>query len=1114
MTTSKDSYAIHPPTIILAAEVQRPYNFTNENEHVTEFDNDGNDNRCSKTVTTISTGESSGIGTRESYKLSSGPSTSNFDESQDNSSFGEETNALSWARQAIQDAIDKHTIEATTSPEESASALIRSRQQLRQQIQQQACNSLPLTNSHPSDESAQLVKPRCTMVNMPSPTLVEQQQSTKKSMILSHRIDRHGSDFNNVPLFKTVESNEKNPSNVIAAIDDCSNNTSSKTTPNTSRSSSPSASLSDVKIEIDEERTYTTPTIERDDIPTTPSKNANIADNITNIDSTCQNNADDLALKPATHQHRLDDANDTRFTNETYYKHPIIDLALSTSKSQSRELHEVNETSMNSIGNTCHTARGKLNDLDDSTFATSQSNDLNIDPNTKNYVTSSVRDYIDSMHSNKIKTIINIDSSVEGRHNAVRLKSLEVNTKPHDFHDNGLIEYLSAKASTKNVNKSFGIDPPSTTEDEVAKVDPPITLTESEVTRSAVKEPEMNPLKAFTSSVEHHNVTASDPDVSMPPILYDELGERSRTTARTKGLDNSVENTNLFCETIPVASLYLPQSEKVVDTPKRKTTVVTIPKVTTAGNKDEILTKDTFEPDGRYPSSAARDFVSSIHRLHYLLTGNDDVTDFGIQQIGKLVQFSSLFLDPRLNITSYGTSQIMTRANELNVSLHITDRYLDAIRSMGEESQTTFNDMEDVYNLTQFVLELNVHIEKLTGRNLREEIGETIKTDISLPIVSSIPEDAFEVEVNDGYTNVDFRPCDDEEPWWEVVARLNGTTCPDSNSCLHRDGVNCDNEEATILSNIDNSKLRANLLEHSDVEPQNLVERDIAKFWIEREKIGRHPEVLNLPNACNLIVKKAHSYSGQGIAVNCRKSKRISKTRSSSSTSSNISQHSLRSMRRKWSTQQFIGKTTEEVPTLNAVSATSAFFDKDNKLRIFNSFSNVWKLSYAERTQHHEGYFDVDKYSLYAASAVQTYRHPLDCVAWESRSVKQRFMYEHSISFTRNWFGCLTEVNLNPVISEPICRPKSMEMPMEADEWTEEWFLNRNRLCHDRDDDNHEYDDDNLLWGDERPECGRIRNVRLRIGEKITRVTPDLTSHVRRSRWRKKHFPPGTFPYV
>lgn len=82
---------------------------------------------------------------------------------------------------------------------------------------------------------------------------------------------------------------------------------------------------------------------------------------------------------------------------------------------------------------------------------------------------------------------------------------------------------------------------------------------------------------------------------------------------------------------------------------------------------------------------------------------------------------------------------------------------------------------------------------------------------------------------------------------------------------------------------------------------------------------------------------------------------------------------------------------------------------------------------------------------------------------------------------------------------------------MEADEWTEEWFLNRHRLCHDR--EYHQYDDDDSFWDGERPECGTIRNVRLRIGEKITRVTPDLTSHVRRSRWRKKHFPPGTFPY-
>lgn len=45
------------------------------------------------------------------------------------------------------------------------------------------------------------------------------------------------------------------------------------------------------------------------------------------------------------------------------------------------------------------------------------------------------------------------------------------------------------------------------------------------------------------------------------------------------------------------------------------------------------------------------------------------------------------------------------------------------------------------------------------------------------------------------------------------------------------------------------------------------------------------------------------------------------------------------------------------------------------------------------------------------------------------------------------------------------------------------------------------------------PECGQIVNIRLKIGEHITRVHPEYTSSLRRSRWRKKYFPKGSFPY-
>jgi len=50
-------------------------------------------------------------------------------------------------------------------------------------------------------------------------------------------------------------------------------------------------------------------------------------------------------------------------------------------------------------------------------------------------------------------------------------------------------------------------------------------------------------------------------------------------------------------------------------------------------------------------------------------------------------------------------------------------------------------------------------------------------------------------------------------------------------------------------------------------------------------------------------------------------------------------------------------------------------------------------------------------------------------------------------------------------------------------------------------------------WEDDPPECGTIQNVKLRIGERLSLVHHEHLSSLRRSMWRKKYFPRGTFPY-
>jgi hypothetical protein len=212
---------------------------------------------------------------------------------------------------------------------------------------------------------------------------------------------------------------------------------------------------------------------------------------------------------------------------------------------------------------------------------------------------------------------------------------------------------------------------------------------------------------------------------------------------------------------------------------------------------------------------------------------------------------------------------------------------------------------------------------------------------------------------------------------------------------------------------------------------------------------------------------------------------------------------------------------------IDAVHATAKFFHRGSFLKRskIDTLTSVWKEIYADRTMAHPGYLDVHINSLYASTSCRSERDPRDSLPWESRPVKQRFLHEQSVSFCKNWFGILVPLQKNHIVPQPICRPDSFPMPV-AGEWTQEWYTKKilapihSNLSGSIDPAAFELGDylpdeeslnDSLF--DKAPQCGRIRNMKLKVGEKITLVTPDLTSSLRRSRWRKKHFPRGTFPF-
>ena len=232
---------------------------------------------------------------------------------------------------------------------------------------------------------------------------------------------------------------------------------------------------------------------------------------------------------------------------------------------------------------------------------------------------------------------------------------------------------------------------------------------------------------------------------------------------------------------------------------------------------------------------------------------------------------------------------------------------------------------------------------------------------------------------------------------------------------------------------------------------------------------------------------------------------------------------------------------SDSVTTAEGTS-TNCMFNK----KLFPFARKNCKLSYNSRTKAHEGYLDVDMNSL-QESATLGEVWPQDETPWELRYVRQRFLHEQSLSFSRNWFGNLVRASGNDRIKVPVCKPKSMEMPMrtipDPGNWTPEWYTTwGGRKCprpstsegsfdsnQSGSDTNGEsqvsggagsyssssssFDEDDDIEWEAAPECGTLVNTRQKIGEHVTKVHPDYTSSLRKSRWRKKYFPAGSFPY-
>lgn len=192
-------------------------------------------------------------------------------------------------------------------------------------------------------------------------------------------------------------------------------------------------------------------------------------------------------------------------------------------------------------------------------------------------------------------------------------------------------------------------------------------------------------------------------------------------------------------------------------------------------------------------------------------------------------------------------------------------------------------------------------------------------------------------------------------------------------------------------------------------------------------------------------------------------------------------------------------------------------------------------LSLHSRLMGHTGYLNIDFYSLYEATAVEVEDQDIDQAPWEYRDVGQRFLHEKSLE-SRNWFGSFELERGNDRIPNPVCRPKSLEVSVtkipEPGEWSEDWFTtwksrkdNPNNLVTFAQDEAVErstcqsYPDSTNFDQRSSPtqkkvvvEIGSLCPVRVKGGERVSRIHPEFTSYLRQSRWRKKYLKGSMFP--
>lgn len=472
--------------------------------------------------------------------------------------------------------------------------------------------------------------------------------------------------------------------------------------------------------------------------------------------------------------------------------------------------------------------------------------------------------------------------------------------------------------------------------------------------------------------------------------------------------------------------------------------------------------------------------------------------------------------------------QVQARRNQIPTSL--TNSLIDMLTSLPEQEVAL-----DLVPLSKSIQELSksqypsIRKEALLRRLFALKEAEK-RRDVMIysTAYSKDEEEAVEIDLAGDFkfTVKQYESSDDsssDEPWWRTAAKLTKVLerSRDSDDLDFTSSKDCYESEGDSWTGDESNSKRV-----------RSVNEDINGFW---EKRKRRPKYIPLRQRGKLPSVGTASYSATDNEGTSTSGSSVSTSRFDPEVEEElwIRKRDMALWPKGPNGSSWLSRATKwarQPEPINAVNATVYFVRPSFIKRRVNPATKQWRLPYDPRIASHKGYFTVNVQSLYEASSMHGVHHPLDLVPWEKRDVKQRFLQEQSVSYNRNWFGTTKKVYGNARIRQPVCRPKSMEMPMKAGEWTEEWYkkpwesLSISQSLSAADSDLREIDmirrrykvgsdEEEIFSWEETPECGTFRNVKLKIGERVSRVTPDLTSSLRRSRWRKKFFPKGTFPY-